>query len=82
VTAWNKMMKDFVSIQPRSLYSDGLQKPVDCWESFIEEMVGGTENVHGVTVPSKRQRSPSVCFCYSLRISTASNVGRGFQICG
>jgi hypothetical protein len=37
MTEWNKMMKDFFSILPRSFYSDGLQKPADCWESFIEE---------------------------------------------
>jgi len=57
VTAWNKMMKDFVNIQQRSFYSDGLQKPVDCWDSFIEEMGGRTENVHGVTT-IKRSEIP------------------------
>jgi len=36
MTAWNKMMKNIVSIQPRLFYSDGIQKPVDCWDSFIE----------------------------------------------
>ena len=55
-------MKDFVTIQPRSFYSDGLQKPVDCWDSFMEEK-GKTENVHGVTVQSKRHSPQSVCSC-------------------
>jgi hypothetical protein len=30
--AWNKIMKEFVSIQTRIFYSDGLKKPVDCWD--------------------------------------------------
>jgi hypothetical protein len=77
-----KMMKGFVSIQPRSFYSDGLQKPVDCWAGFMEEQWEKSENVHGVTAQSKRQRSQSVCSCYSLRISTARKAGRGFQTYG